>query len=102
MKMKVIDYKVSTSSVHRSEAGLMPCGRAYSRDTWTRRVTVVYQDEHGHYQNEQMSIEIMVGANDSDEDILRQCEAAIQPPVDNHTLARKVRETVDKLFGVCK
>ena len=86
--MKVIDYKVSTGSVRRTPDS-----------TWDRYVTVEYQDEHGR---ERAPIEIVVDANDSDEDILRQCEEAIQPPVDNRTLARKVRETVDKLFGVCK
>ena len=86
--MKVIDYKVSTDV------------RRTSDSTLVRSVTVEYQD--GHFENSSALLEIEVGANDSDEDILRQCEEAIQPPVDNRTLARKVRETVDKFFGVCK
>tara|TARA_B110000495_G_C22821322_1_gene479428 strand:- start:586 stop:840 length:255 start_codon:yes stop_codon:yes gene_type:complete len=84
--MKVINYEV-----HK-----IICGTTNP----VRYVTVEYKDEHGR---ERAPLEnVKVGANDSDEDILRQCEEAIAPPVDNRTLVRKAKDAVDAFFDVCK
>ena len=82
--MKVINYEVSYAPWAHS------CKSC---------VTVEYQDEHGHAQE---PVKLFVDANDSDEDILRQCEEAIAPPVDNRTLVRKAKDAVDAFFDVCK
>lgn len=85
--MEVINYTVSTDDSR------------YTPDlTNVRYVTVEYKDEHGR---ERAPIEVEVGANDSDEDILRQCEDAIAP-VDNRSIVRKVKDAVDAFFAVCK
>jgi hypothetical protein len=86
--MKIINYTVSTD------------GARYTPDlTNVRYVTVEYQDEHGRWR---APIEIVVDANDSDEDILRQCEEAIQPPVDNRSVVRRAKDAVSAFFDVCK
>jgi len=86
--MKVINYIVSTDD-----------SRYTPELTNVRYVAVEYKDEHGRLQA--VPIQVEVGANDSDEDILRQCEEAIQPPVDNRGIVRKVKDAIDAFFSVC-
>ena len=90
--MKVINYEVATLTHYTlddEDADVV----------YRRGVVVTYADEHGR---EQAPMSLSVNDNDSDEDILRQCEAAIAPPVDNRTLVRKAKDAVDIFFDVCK
>ena len=90
--MKVINYEVSYAPNRlMSSWAFASLGKSC--------VTVEYQDEHGR---EQEPVKLFVDANDSDEDILRQCEEAIAPPVDNRTFVRKAKDAVDAFFDVCK
>ena len=85
--MKIINYTVSTDDA------------CYTPDlTNVRYVTLEYKDEHGRWR---APIEIEVEANDSDEDILRQCEEAIQPPVDNRGIVRKAKDAINAFFSAC-